>query len=79
VTALEDAARGVEEARTRLSVYLQQAGGLSTARVGANLDVLIAAVRRHDAETVRAEGHHWSGEAGQAILQTADRIGGTTP
>lgn len=52
MTALTDAEKAVKEARARMLGYLQRSG-LSTARANANLDNLIEAVRRHDAEIVR--------------------------
>jgi hypothetical protein len=64
VSALEDTAQAVEEAA---EAVLWDSTRDSIAH-------LIAAVRAHDAETVRSEGHHWSGEAGRALLHTADNL-----
>ena len=57
MTALSDAAKAVVEARSRVIVYLTNAG-LSAPRAAANADALIAAVRHHDAEVVRADTGH---------------------
>ncbi|BBB01108.1 hypothetical protein RVR_8363 [Actinacidiphila reveromycinica] len=54
MTALSDAAQAVEEAREALLLRLFMAvGAYDHARDEALLDTLVAAVRRHDAETVR--------------------------
>ena len=53
-TPLERAEQAVTEARSRVIAYLTSAG-LSTPRATANADALIAAVRDHDEEIVRAE------------------------
>ncbi|MBD3004684.1 hypothetical protein IEJ02_11320 [Streptomyces sp. 5-10] len=37
-------------------------------------DLIDSAVARRDAETVRREGHQWSGRIGLVILELADRI-----
>ena len=75
MNALSDAEKAVAEAREPLLARLGMAvGNYDRARDEGLVDKLIAAVRHHDAETVRTEGHQWSGEAGRAILQTADRI-----
>lgn len=64
MTALSDAERAVHEAR--------EAALRNPTRD--SLNHLVAAVRHHDAEIARTEGHEWSGEAGRAILQTADKL-----
>jgi hypothetical protein len=74
VTALSDAEKAVAEARRDVHEFfvLLAAPNADTAR--AAVARLEATVRHHDAETVRSEGHLWSGEAGRAILQTADKL-----
>lgn len=37
-------------------------------------ELLAKAVNQGDAETIRSEGHHWSGLVALAILQLADRV-----
>jgi hypothetical protein len=55
VTALSDAAHAVEEARDRILARLWMAvGGYDRTRDEQLVDALAAAVRHHDAETVRA-------------------------
>lgn len=75
------AEKAVKEQRARVLGYLQRSG-LSTARATANLDLLIAAVRHHDAETARdfaeqEDGHLLNTAATayvQGIRDAADRI-----
>ncbi|MFJ6363444.1 hypothetical protein ACIQIE_19970 [Streptomyces globisporus] len=37
-------------------------------------ELLAEAVQEGDAETIRSEGHHWSGHIALTILQLADRV-----
>jgi len=74
VTALSDAEKAITEARRDVHEFLWPLTAAEADRARAAIARLEAAVRHYDAETVRTEGHQWSGEAGRAILQTADRI-----
>ncbi|MEW2070018.1 hypothetical protein [Streptomyces sp. NPDC007346] len=37
-------------------------------------ELIAKAVKDGDAETIRSEGHQWSGRVGLVILQLADRV-----
>lgn len=81
MSELSDATRDVRDARGRLVGYLQRAG-LSTARANANLDVLVTAIQRLNAEVARDFAEQEDGlldtpESAayvKGIRDTADRI-----
>lgn len=74
MSALFDAERAVAEARAAVHEFLWPLAAPEADRAREAIARLEAAIRRHDAETVRTEGHQWSGEAGRAILHAADLI-----
>jgi uncharacterized membrane protein len=71
---LEQAERAVAEVRRDVHEFFVLFAATVANEARAKVARLEGAVRHHDIEIVRTEGHQWSGEAGRAILQTADAI-----
>lgn len=74
MSALSDAELAAAEARRDVHEYFVLLAATEADKARAAVARLEAAIRHHDAETVRTEGHQWGGPAGRAILQTADKL-----
>ncbi|WP_329142748.1 hypothetical protein OIU91_03975 [Streptomyces sp. NBC_01456] len=73
-TELKQAEKAVTEARHAIHETLIRLPGWAADAAREELDRFERAVRRRDAEVVRSEGHHWSGQPARALLAMADRL-----
>ncbi|MFF8784763.1 hypothetical protein [Streptomyces sp. NPDC015125] len=71
---LKQAEKAVAEARRAIHETLIRLPGWAADAAREELDLFERAVRQHDAEVVRSEGHDWSGEPARALLTMADRL-----